>query len=96
MVSYAGYYKSKAMIDDSVFELSIKELSEYLAIVPLNEFKGFWVEAEQISPDPDNTHYLAVALSFEYAIWSNDKALKEEQSRVVVVTTEELMKLLGD
>ena len=88
--------KSKARIDDRVFELSSKELSEYVTIVPLDEFKEFWEEAEQISPDPDDVEYLAVALSLNCAIWSNDKDLRDKQYRVVVVTTEELTKLLGN
>ncbi len=45
--------KSKARIDEKVFELSKKELSEYIIIVPLDEFKNFWEEAKQISPDSD-------------------------------------------
>jgi len=53
------------------------------------------VDAKQTSPDPDDVLYLAVALSLGCAIWSNDKDLKEGQSRVVVVTTEDLTKLLG-
>lgn len=88
--------KSKARIDDRVYELSTKELLEYVTIVALEEFKKFWEEAKQISPDPDDVEYLAVALSLDCAIWSNDKDLKEGQSRVVVVTTEELTKLLGN
>jgi|LGVE01.1.fsa_nt_gb predicted nucleic acid-binding protein len=87
--------KSKAKIGDIVFELSKKELREYVTIVPLDEFKNFWEEAKQISPDPDDVEYLAVALSLDCAIWSNDKDLKKKQFRVVVVTTEELTKLLG-
>ena len=87
--------KSKAMIDDRVYELSAKELLEYVTIVPLDDFKDSWGEAKQISPDPDDVEYLAVALSLDCAIWSNDRDLKEEQYRVVVVTTEELTKLLG-
>ena len=39
--------------------------------------------------------YLAVALSLDCAIWSKDRDLKEKQFRVVIVTTEELTKLLG-
>ncbi|MDI6886151.1 MAG: PIN domain-containing protein [archaeon] len=93
---HKGEIKSKARIDDTIFELSSKELSAYVTIVPLDEFKEFWEEAEQISPDPDNAQYLAVALSLDCAIWSNDKDLKEKQYRVVVVTTEELTKLLGN
>lgn len=87
--------KSKAKIDERIFELSKKELSEYVTILPLEEFKDFWAAAKQISPDPDNVEYLAVALSLGCAIWSNDRDLKEKQSRVVVVTTEELTRLLG-
>ena len=87
--------KSKAKIGDIVFELSKKELREYVTVVPLDEFKDFWEEAKQISPDPDDVEYLAVALSLDCAIWSKDRDLKEKQFRVVVVTTEELTKLLG-
>lgn len=63
--------------------------------MPLDEFKDFWEEAKQISPDSDDVEYLAVALSLDCAIWSKDRDLKEKQFRVVVVTTEELTKLLG-
>lgn len=87
--------KFKAKIDEGIFELSKKELSEYVTILPLEEFKDFWAAAKQISPDLDNVEYLAVALSLGCAIWSNDRDLKEKQSRVVVVTTEELTRLLG-
>ena len=87
--------KSKAKIGDIVFELSKKELREYVTVVPLDEFKDFWEEAKQISPDSDDVEYLAVALSLDCAIWSKDRDLKEKQFRVVVVTTEELTKLLG-
>jgi len=87
--------KSKARIDDRVYELSTKELLEFVAIVPLDDFKKFWREAKQISPDPDDVEYLALALSLDCSIWSNDKALKEEQNRIVVVTTKELTTLLG-
>ena len=87
--------KVKAKIDDRIFELSKKELLEYVTIAPLEEFKDFWAAAKQISPDPDNVEYLAVALSLGCAIWSNDRNLKEKQNRVVVVTTEELTRLLG-
>jgi len=34
--------KSKAKIGDIIFELSKKELLEYVTIVPLEEFKKFW------------------------------------------------------
>ncbi len=87
--------KSKARIDERVLELSTKELLEYVTIVSLDEFKKFWEEAKRISPDPDDVEYLAVALSLSCAIWSNDKDLKEGQSRIMVIATGELTRLLG-
>lgn len=87
--------KSKAKIGDVVFEVSKKELLEYVTIVPLHEFKDFWAEAEQISPDPDDVEYLAVALSLGCAIWSNDRDLKETQSVVKVFSTSDLISLLS-
>ncbi|RLG30353.1 hypothetical protein DRN98_07420 [Methanosarcinales archaeon] len=86
--------KSKAKIADRVFELSKKGLLEYVTIVPLDEFKEFWIEAEQISPDPDDVEYLAVALSLNCAIWSNDKRLKK-QSLIKVFSTSDLLSILS-
>ena len=86
--------KSRARIDEILYTLSKKELLEYVTTVPLEEFKEFWEEAKQISPDPDDVEYLAVALSLNCAIRSNDRDL-QKQSRVMVVTTNELTKLLG-
>ena len=56
--------KSKAKIDDIIFELS--KLLEYITVVPLDEFKDSWAEAKQISPDPDDVerlHFLSIVLS---------------------------------
>ena len=69
--------KSKSRIDDRVFRLIRDELLEYVRLLPLDEFKQFWAEAKEISPDIDDTEYFAVALSLNCAIWSNDRELKK-------------------
>ena len=74
--------------------ISKKELLEYVTVVPLDEFKDFWDEVKQISPDPDDVEYLAVALSLGCAIWSNDRDLKETQSVVKVFSTSDLISFL--
>ena len=86
--------KRKSKIDETVFELTKKELSMYVTVVSLDEFKGFWKKAKKISPDPDDTQYFAAALALECIIWSNDKALKQ-QSYVKILNTKELFELLG-
>lgn len=85
--------KVKSKIDDKVYRLIRNELKDYVTILPLEKFKEYWVEAKQISPDYDDTEYFAVALALGCAIWSNDKKLKS-QSRVMVFSTKELIKLV--
>lgn len=87
--------KSKSKIDDRVFELTKEELLAYVSIVPLDKFKRFWGEAKQISPDPDDIEYFALALALDCSIWSDDRELKERQSMVNVFRTHELKKLFG-
>lgn len=60
------------------------------------EFKEFLSEAERISPDPDDVEYFALALKLNCPIWSEDGKLGDEQSRVKVYSTEELVKFLEE
>ncbi len=47
---------------------------------------------KRISPDPDDTEYLALALRLVAAVWSNDEGLRR-QSRVRILSTAELIDL---
>lgn len=85
---------SKSKIDNRVFELIKRELLEYITPISLDKFKGFWNEAQRISPDPDDVVYFAMALARGCAIWSNDKAFKE-QSAVKVLSTTDIIELFG-
>jgi len=74
------------------FNEILEILKEVIAIIPMEEFEDKLIEAKEISPDPDDVHYLALALKLCCPIWSNDKKLKE-QSIIKVYTTEELSKI---
>lgn len=66
-----------------------------LRIVPLTGLKSTLVDADSISPDPDDVQYFALALKLRCGIWSNDKKLKK-QRKIKVYSTEDLVKLLAD
>lgn len=68
-------------------------LKEEIEFVPFSEFDKFANEAEQISPDPDDVEYFALALAFNCAIWSDETAFKK-QLRVKVFNTDEVITLL--
>jgi predicted nucleic acid-binding protein len=68
-------------------------LEKEIEFVSFEEFEEFYKEAEQISPDPNDVQYFALALKLDGAIWSNDKALKK-QFIVEVLSTGEIIKLM--
>ena len=73
------------------FNQFLELLKDQITIVPKKEITPFIDKAEKISPDPKDTIYLALALALKSNVWSNDKKLKEGQSKVNVLSTEELI-----
>ena len=67
-------------------------LKRKIVLIPLEELILYVNEAENITPDPDDMTYFALALKLNCAIWSNDKKLKE-QDRIKVYHTHELKRL---
>lgn len=72
----------------------IETLKRRIVIVPLEELAPYVEEAENLTPDPDDMAYFAIALKLNCAIWSNDKKLKE-QNKIEVYNTHELSKISG-
>lgn len=69
-----------------------------LLVVPESEFQGKRAEAERMTPDPDDTSVIALALSLDAeGIWTfnrSDFGRPELLSRVRVLTTAEVKRLL--
>ncbi len=63
--------------------------------VPKEEIDPWMEEAHAISPDVKDTLFLALAFQLHCCIWSNDKALKEQQKKIRVFRTEEIVKMLS-
>ena len=64
-----------------------------IIIIPFNEFKHSIKPAENILIDKKDAHYVALVLTLECPIWSNDKDLKK-QNKVKIFTTEELTQII--
>ncbi len=65
-----------------------------IVLVPLEEIAPFVKGAEEITPDPDDMAYFALALKLNCAIWSNDKKMKK-QDKVIIYHTHELSEIMG-
>ena len=82
----------KSKLSEQEFELRLEQIKDSIEFIKESEYKEFLKKSKQLISDPDDVDFLALALSTNSAIWSNDKHLKE-QSLIPVFTTEELIKL---
>ncbi len=91
-------YKEEILRKTKRTEEQLNEILEILniiiTIIPKEEFKEFFKEAEQICPDPKDIDYFALALKLRSAIWSNDKDIRD-QSRIKIYSTKELIEFYG-
>ncbi|MHA1273981.1 MAG: PIN domain-containing protein [Promethearchaeota archaeon] len=66
-------------------------LKENITIIPKTKIDPFLEKAQEISPDPKDTVYLALCLAINSDLWSNDKKLKEQQSLINILSTEDIL-----
>ena len=83
----------KSKLSEQQFEMRQKEVEESIDFFKSSEYEDFLEKAKSAISDPDDADFLALALAFNSAIWSNDPHLKE-QSLVKVFTTEDLVKMI--
>lgn len=84
----------RAEINKSEFGDLTRILSSVVRFVPLEEYSSKLPEAKDISPDPDDIDFFAVALLLDAIIWSQEKRLKR-QDRVEVLNISEMEHLLS-
>ncbi|MBI3032182.1 PIN domain-containing protein [Candidatus Woesearchaeota archaeon] len=67
-------------------------LKRRITLIPLEELTQYIKEAQELTPDPDDMVYFALALKLNCPIWSNDKKLKQ-QNKIIIYHTHELARL---
>lgn len=80
----------KAKIEQETFQFWEYVLTWKITEVTFEEFKVKLPEASQITPNEKDTELFAVALLRNLPIWSNEKALKE-QEKVRVFSNQEIL-----
>ncbi|MEK6951667.1 MAG: PIN domain-containing protein [Nanoarchaeota archaeon] len=79
----------KSKLSEHEFEIRQKEVEEPIKFFKSSEYTEFLREAKASLSDPDDIDFLALALSINSPIWSNDLHFKK-QRLAKVFTTEEL------
>lgn len=71
-----------------------KLLKTVVKVAREDEYSGFLPQANDLSPDPDDVDFFALALKLNCSLWSEDKRWKQ-QSHVETLNTKELLERLG-
>ena len=71
------------------FSLIEKLLMSVIKFEKVESYSLFIPKAKEISPDPDDVDFIALALKMKCPIWSSDKLLKQ-QKEVRIFSTNEL------
>ena len=83
--------KTHRPIDE--FEEILTHLKEYITFIQDDELIDFVSHAEEITPDPKDMIYFALALKLNCPIWSNDNKLKK-QEKVKIYSTSDLLGII--
>ena len=85
----------KAKVSSKLLKERAKEILRMANIKTIDEenLKNEMFKACEISPDPDDAIYFALAIKLNCPIWSNDKKLKQ-QDIIKIYSTHELFRLL--
>ena len=83
--------KTKRSSED--FQQFLDILKSRIKIIPYERIYPYMREATELSPDPKDTVYIALALLLNCHIWSNDKELSEKQKRIRIIMTAELVEI---
>lgn len=92
LIKYKEECLFKSKLSKHEFEIRQTEVEESIKFFKESEYDEVLIKAMMNLPDPKDSPYLALALSTNSAIWSNDPHLRE-QSLVKVFTTADLLKM---
>ena len=74
------------------FNEILEILAYKIIFIPCEDIEQYLEKADQISPDPDDSIYFAIALKIGASIWTNEKRL-QKQNIVNIYTTSDILYL---
>ncbi len=91
---YRDILLAKTERTEQEFDEFLTILKKRIRTIPNEATEDLMSNAEKISPDKKDKDYFALALKLRCPIWSNDKALKQ-QNKILIYSTDELIRLFG-
>jgi len=91
---YRSYLLEKTRRTPDEFNQYLVVLKNNIHTIPLPAFEDYYAHAKEISPDPKDALYFALALKLNCPIWTNDNRLKN-QDEITISGTAEIVQLLS-
>lgn len=88
--NHVSEIKNKTGLTSSTFATMKADLAIKVVFVPISHYKRFLRRAMDISPDPNDTDFFALALAIPAPVWSNDRRMKS-QDVVRIFSTKDLL-----
>ncbi|MEK6828701.1 MAG: PIN domain-containing protein [Nanoarchaeota archaeon] len=86
---------NKTRITKGEFSAALSSLKSFVKFFPLKYYGVFMKEAGNISPDKDDSNFLALCLKLNLPLWSNDAELKK-QDKVAIIDTKDIIDIYFD
>ncbi|MEK6933567.1 MAG: PIN domain-containing protein [Nanoarchaeota archaeon] len=84
---------AKSRLSEQEFKMRLLEVEEKIIFLKFSQYENFIMETLQVLEDLNDADFLALALSINASIWSNDPHLKK-QLLVKVFLTSDIIKFL--
>ncbi len=84
----------RSRLSERELDIEFSTVREQINVIPSGRLLEWIKKGAEVSPDPDDAEYFALALKFNCLIWSEDRLLAK-QHVVEVLNTRDLLKKLG-
>jgi len=84
---------ARFLVSEQNYVFTTKLLKSIISFSPDVAYEGVMERSKELSPDPNDADFFALALTLKCPIWSEDAALKN-QNEIDIYSTQELSKLL--
>lgn len=88
---YSAIIIRKCGLSVKEFEKEINQLKKEIQFISTKKYLYLLDEAKKISPDINDSEFFALCLKEKAILWSNDSLLKN-QKRILVLSTEEIVR----
>ncbi len=89
---YSDEICKKLKINKEIFKKQFENLKEIIDFINRREYLDFIKEAENFSPDKNDTDFFALCLKEKSFLWSNDALLKN-QEKIKVFFTKDIIEI---